>query len=409
MSKAKLVITAVVIEGRSQSEVARAYGVSKGWVSKLIARWRAEGEAAFQARSRRPRSSPRATDPATVDLVLELRKKLTEAGLDAGADTLGWHLAHHHQVTLSRATINRILTRAGAVVAEPAKRPKSSYIRFQAEQPNETWQSDFTHYRLTRPDGTLGADTEIITWLDDHSRYALHTSAHPCITAPIVLATFTKTAAQHGYPATTLTDNGMVYTVRFAGGKGGRTQLENELRRRGIQQKNSRPNHPTTCGKVERFQQTMKNWLRAQPDQPATIGQLQALLDRFQDEYNHRRPHRSLPHHATPATVYAAAPKAVPSTDRAADTHDRVRHDKIDDTGAVTLRVNGRLHHIGIGRTHARTPVVLLVHDLHVRVVAAATGELLRELIIDPRRDYQPRGLPPGPPPGKRNSRTHDL
>src|SRR3954471_16427270 len=107
MSKAKLVITAVVIEGRSQSEVARAYGVSKGWVSKLIARCRAEGEAAFQARSRRPRTSPRATDPATVDLVLELRTKLTEAGLDAGADTLGWHLAHHHRVTPSRATINR--------------------------------------------------------------------------------------------------------------------------------------------------------------------------------------------------------------------------------------------------------------------------------------------------------------
>src|SRR3954453_7630562 len=166
MSKAKLVITAVVIEGRSQSEVARAYGVSKGWVSKLIARWRAEGEAAFQARSRRPSSSPRATDPATVDLVLQLRKKLTEAGLDAGADTLGWHLTQHHQVRLSRATINRILTRHGAVVAEPAKRPKSSYVRFQAEQPNETWQSDFTHYRLTRPDRTLGPDTQIITWLD---------------------------------------------------------------------------------------------------------------------------------------------------------------------------------------------------------------------------------------------------
>ena len=397
MSKAKLVITAVVVEGRSQSEVATTYGVSKGWVSKLIARWRAEGEAAFQARSRRPRSSPKATDPATVDLVLQLRKRLTEAGLDAGADTLGWHLTQHHQVTLSRATINRILTRAGAVVPEPAKRPKSSYVRFQAEQPNETWQSDFTHYRLTRPDGTPGRDTEIITWLDDHSRYALHISAHPCITAPIVLATFTATAAQHGYPASTLTDNGMVYTVRFAGGRGGRTQLENELRRLGVRQKNSRPNHPTTCGKVERFQQTMKNWLRAQPHQPATIGHLQALLDRFQDEYNHRRPHRSLPHHATPATAYAARPKAAPSTDRTADSHDRLRHDKIDDTGAVTLRVNGRLHHIGIGRTRARTPVLMLVHNLDVRIIDAATGELLRELTIDPTRDYQPLNTPTTP------------
>ena len=162
-------------------------------------------------------------------------------------------------------------------------------------------------------------------------------------------------------------------------------------------QKNSRPNRPTTCGKVERFQQTMKNWLRAQPTQPATTDQLQALLDTFTAECNQRRPHRSLPHRATPATAYTARPKATPSADRTGDTHDRVRTDRIDATGCVTLRVNGRLHHIGIGRTHAQTHVLLLVQDLHVRVIGAATGELLRELTIDPARDYQPTGRPPGP------------
>ena len=399
MSRARLVITAVTVEKRSVAHVVAEYGVSRSWVYELIARYRAEGEAAFEPRSRAPHTSPSATPRETVQLVLQLRKALTEQGLDAGADTIGWHLGQHHRVTLSRATINRILVRHGAVTPEPAKRPKSSYVRFQAEQPNETWQSDFTHYRLTRSDGGPGAGTEIITWLDDHSRYALHISAYRQITAPIVLSTFTTAAALYGYPASTLTDNGMVYTVRFAGGKGGRTKLEAELRRLGIVQKNSRPNHPTTCGKIERFQQTMKNWLRAQPNQPATLDELQDLIDTFRDEYNQRRPHRSLPHQATPATAYASRPKAGPSTDRTDDTHDRVRHDKIDDTGAVTLRVNGRLHHIGIGRTHARTPVILLVQDLHVRVVAAATGELLRELIIDPRRDYQPRGLPPDPAP----------
>ena len=147
MSKRRLVITAV-LAGSSQSEVARTYGVSQGWISRLLARYRAEGEAAFEPRSRAPRTSPTATPSATVDLVLRLRKQLTEAGLDAGADTLDWHLRHHHSVELSRATINRILTRAGAVTPDPAKRPKSSYIRFEAQQPNETWQSDFTHYRL---------------------------------------------------------------------------------------------------------------------------------------------------------------------------------------------------------------------------------------------------------------------
>ena len=262
--------------------------------------------------------------------------------------------------------------------------------------PNETWQSDFTHYRLAS-----GADSEIITWLDDHSRYALHVSAHPRITAPIVVATFSQAAGLHGNPASTLTDNGMVYTTRFAGGRGGRNHLEHELRRRHVAQKNSRPNHPTTCGKVERFQQTLKKWLLAQPIQPGTLAELQALIDVFVPAYNHHRPHRSLPHRATPATAYAARPKATPAADRRADTHDRVRTDRIDKTGCVTLRVAGRLHHIGVGRTHAGTHVLLLVQDLHVRIVDAATGELLRELTIDPTRDYQPTRRPPGPTPKK--------
>ncbi|MCZ2817420.1 IS481 family transposase [Modestobacter sp. VKM Ac-2984] len=397
MSKARLVITAVEVEGRSPAEVIEAYGVSRSWLYELLARYRAEGDAAFEPRSRRPRSSPAATAPATVELVLRLRKELAESGLDAGADTIGWHLTHRHQTNLSRATIHRILTRAGAVTPEPAKRPKSSYIRFAADQPNETWQSDFTHYRLINPDGTPGADIEIITWLDDHSRLALHVTAHVRITGPIVLKTFRQATDLHGYPASTLTDNGTVYTTRFAGGRGGRNHLEHELRRLGITQKNSRPNHPTTCGKVERFQQTLKKWLLARPDQPATLTALQALIDVFVDTYNCHRPHRSLPHRATPTTAYTARPKAGPGADRSRDTHDRVRTDRIDSTGCVTLRLAGRLHHIGVGRTHYGTHVLLLVQDLNVRVIDASTGELLRELTIDPARDYQPTGRPPGP------------
>ena len=161
MSKRRLVITAV-LAGTSQSEVARTYGVSQGWISRLMARYRVEGQSAFEPRSRAPKTHPRATADAVVELVLQLRKQLTEAGLDAGADTIGWHLTHHHRLTLSRATINRILIRHGAATPDPSKRPRSSYIRFEAEQPNETWQSDFTHYRLSHPDGTPGADVEII-------------------------------------------------------------------------------------------------------------------------------------------------------------------------------------------------------------------------------------------------------
>jgi transposase InsO family protein len=408
MSKRRLVVTAV-LTGQSQSEVARTYGVSQGWVSKLMARYRLEGEAAFEPLSRAPASSPGATPRETVELILRLREELTEAGLDAGADTIGWHLTHHHATTLSRATINRILVRAGTVTPDPAKRPKSSYLRFEAEQPNECWQSDFTHYRLA--DGTRhvthrggirrieeGTDVEILTWLDDCSRYALSVTAHAPVTGPIVLTSFRTTAATHGFPASTLTDNGRVFTVRLFGGTPGRNHLEHELRERNITQKNGKPNHPQTQGKIERFQQTLKKWLRAQPRQPATLAELQALLNEFTDLYNTRRPHRSLPHRTTPATIYTTLPKATPSTDRSADTHDRVRHDKIDKAGSVTLRIAGRLRHIGVGRTYARTDIILLVQDLHVTIVNAATGEILRDLIIDPRKDYQPTGRPPGPP-----------
>jgi transposase InsO family protein len=393
MSKARLVITAVTVEKRPVGEVARAYGVARSWICTLLARYRAEGEAAFEPRSRRPKSSPSAIADATVALIIELRKDLAGQGLDAGPDTIAWHLARHHRVRVSAATVARYLARHGLVVPEPRKRPKSSYIRFQAAQPNECWQADFTHYPLAR-----GTGTEILTWLDDHSRLALRVTAWNRVTGPIVLAEFRASVAAYGAPASTLTGNGMVFTTRLSGGRGGRNSFEHELRRLGVKQKNGKPNYPQTQGKVERFQQTLKNWLAAQDPQPATLAQLQALLDAFTSYYNTRRPHKSLPARATPAAAYAARPKAAPG-DRSADTHDRVRTDKIGSTGTVTLRHGGRLYHIGIGRAHAGTEILLLVQDLHVRIVAATTGELLRELTLDPNRNYQPTGRPPGPKP----------
>jgi transposase InsO family protein len=396
MTSIRLVITAMVVENRPVAQVAAEYGVSTSWLYELLARYRREGESVFEPRSRRPASNPNATSLEVVDLIVRLRKELTDQGLDAGPDTICWHLAHHHGTTVSRATVSRHLSARGLVVPEPKKRPKSSYIRFEAAMPNECWQSDFTHYRLTRPDGRPGADTEILSWLDDCSRFALRITAHHRVTGSIVLSEFTKTVAEHGIPASTLTDNGMVFTTRLSGGKGGRNQLETELRRLGVDQKNGRPWHPQTQGKVERFQQTMKKWLRAQPNQPATIASLQTGLDAFVIEYNQRRPHRSLEHRATPATVYTSRPKATPG-DRTDDTHDRVRHDRVDKAGKITLRHGGQLYSIGIGRTHTRTRVTVLVQDLDIRIIDAATGELLRELTLDTSKRYQGTGRPPGP------------
>jgi transposase InsO family protein len=388
-----LVITAVVVEGRSQSEVARTYGVSQPWISRLVARYRAEGQAAFEPRSRRPRTSPARLAQPTIDLIFELREKLSGRGLDAGPHTIAWHLKHHHGVIVSAASISRHLRAAGYITPAPNKRPKASYIRFAAQLPNERWQADFTHWWLA--DRT---HVEILCWIDDHSRYALFVTAHRRVTGPVVLTSFRKAVEHHGVPASTLTDNGMVFTTRLSGGKGGRNGLENELHRQGVVQINSTPNHPTTCGKVERFHQTLKKHLTTLP-RATTLDELQSQIDDFLDEYNHRRPHCSLPHRATPATAYAARPKAAPG--QRLDSHHRVRTDRVDDTGSITLRLAGRLHHIGVGRAHGRTHVLMLIQDLEVRIIDAATGELIRQLTIDPTRDYQPRKVPCGRPKKK--------
>jgi transposase InsO family protein len=201
MSKARLVITAVTVEKRPVSEVARAYGVARSWVYALLARYQDEGEAAFEPRSRRPKTSPSAISREAAGLIVRLREELAGQGLDAGPQTVAWHLEQHHQLKVSAATVSRYLALAGLVTPDPSKRPKSSYIRFEADMPNECWQSDFTHYPLAG-----GAGTEILTWLDDHSRYALSVPAHSRVTGPAVLQAFREACAQHGIPASTLTD-----------------------------------------------------------------------------------------------------------------------------------------------------------------------------------------------------------
>jgi transposase InsO family protein len=394
VSKARLVITAVVVEERRPAEVAVSYGVARSWVYELVARYRAEGEKAFGPRSRRPHSSPRTTPSATVELVLAIRDRLVTDGLDAGADTIIWHLAHDHQTTISRATVHRLLRRHDRITPQPKKRPRSSYVRFQADLPNECWQADFTHWRLT--DNT---DVEILCWIDDHSRYAISVTAHRRVTGPIVVDTFTNALETHGVPASTLTDNGMVFTTRLSGGKGGRNGFETLLDGLHVTQKNSRPNHPTTCGKVERFHQTLKRWLAAHPT--AAIDELQAALDQFIDEYNQQRPHRSLGDR-TPIAAYHARPKAAPTGSH--QTHYRVRRDRVSH-GNVSLRVGGQLHHIGLGRHLHGTPILMLIDDLDVRVIHT-TGEIIRALTIDPQRRYHGTGQPPAGPPGPRKTRT---
>ncbi|MBA2444703.1 MAG: IS481 family transposase, partial [Nocardioidaceae bacterium] len=310
MSKAQLVITAVTVEGRSKSEVARDYGVSRSWVQQLVKRFRIEGVTAYQPRSRRPHTSPQAVSGEVEDLIIRLRKELSKKGLDAGAETIRVHLARRTESSSPAgeslpavSTIWRILSRRGFVTAQPQKRPRSSWQRFCAEQPNERWQADTTHWRLAD-----GSDVEILNIIDDHSRLNIASHARRVTLGPHVVASFGEAFARWGIPASVLTDNAAIFTAKQRGQS--RVALEVELGLRGVRLSHSRPYHPQTCGKVERFHQTQKKWLTAQRPAP-TVATLQRQLDRFGVYYNTVRPHRALSRR-TPAQAYTARPKAVP-------------------------------------------------------------------------------------------------
>lgn len=392
MSLAELVIVSVKVEGRSKSEVARDYNISRYWVQQLVKRYEDEGEAAFRPKSRRPHTNPRSISLDLEDRIVRLRKDLSKRGLDAGAETIRAHLEAAGTDRLpSTSTIWRVLTRRGFVTPQPRKRPKGAGTRFCAEMPNERWQADTTHWHLA--DGT---DVEILNIIDDHSRLNLHAKARPTTTGTDVLTSFRAAFRRYGIPASVLTDNGAIFTGKPR--RGGRVALEIELDLLGVRFHHSRPYHPQTCGKVERFHQTQKKWLAAQ-QAPTTLTDLQRQLDRFRRYYNTVRPHRAVGRR-TPEQAYLARPKATPAKP-SIPVHYRVRRDKTDTSGVFTLRYDSRLRHIGLGREHARKRVLVLIADRYIRAVDAETGELLRELTLDPTKDYQPLGRPPGPPPRK--------
>lgn len=376
MGRARYLVEAMVVEGRSPSQLARTHGVARSWLYKLLARFREGGYPALEPRSRRPRRSPRQSSPVVVAEILRVRQELTRSGLDAGPQTILYHLEQSLPELPSAATVWRILKRQGLIEPQPYKRPKASFIRFQAQLPNETWQCDATSWRLAD-----GSPVEILNLEDDHSRLFLNSVAYPTVKAHDVVDCFFATAANYGLPASFLSDNAAVFS---GSSRRGKVPLEVELESRGIEVKHSTPYHPQTCGKVERLHQTLKKFLAQQP--PATsLPLLQAQLDTFRDYYNQRRPHRALGRQ-TPLSVFNSKLKARPQPPEP-PIHYRVRRDRIDAHGAVTLRYLGRLRHIRVGAIHRNRKVHLLVAGAEVRIVTT-DGELLREVEMDAERLY---------------------
>ena len=394
MSKHRVAVLKVVAAQSSVTAAAAACGISRQHLHRLLRRYREGGLDDLEPRSRRPHTSPHGTSGIVRDRITALRRELTAGGLDAGPATIAWHLEREGMAAPSTSTIRRVLHAAGLVVPEPRKRPRSAWIRFEAAAPNAVWQAAFTHWALAD-----GSEVEIVSWLDDHSRYLLGCAACGRVAGDDVVATFTAAGTAHGWPAATLTDNGAVYTSRFTGGRNG---FEYLLAWLGVRQKNGAPGHPQTQGKVERFHQTLKRWLAQQPA-AASVPALQAQLDTFRPIYNERRPHRAIGRR-TPAAAYAATPPAHPAG-RGAPGHFRLRYDTTDRTGAITLRRAGRLHHLRVGAAHAGRRVLAIVDEREVTVVALDTGELLSTHRIEPDRGYwRNTRRDPGRWPGSRQT-----
>jgi transposase InsO family protein len=380
MELGRFLIETHVRTGRPIAELAAAHGVHRSWLYKLLGRYREHGDVGLVPGSRRPHTSPTRVADRYDEAVVALRKELTDSGFDAGAETIRYHLTQRHGHAPSTSTIWRILKARGFVTPQPHKRPKSSWVRFQADLPNQCWQADVTHVRLA--DGT---ELEVLNIIDDHSRLCVASQAMARVRSVDVVRVLHKAAQRWGYPEEFLTDNGAIFTATSRGNDLG--AIEPELFSLGIRSKHSRPYHPQTCGKIERFHQTLKKHL-AKQNHAVTKKQLQGQLDRFVAYYNQIRPHRAIGRRP-PLDAFTAREHARPRGPIIDCAGYRVRHDRIDTSGSLTLRHNGRLHHIGIGRAYAGWRVVMLVAGLEIRIVTL-DGNQLRRLTLNPENDYQP-------------------
>jgi transposase InsO family protein len=354
----------------------RDVGITPKTFYKWAARYREEGLAGLEERSRRPHRSPGRISPLYEDAIVEYRKRLAGAGLDCGAGTIHWHLCRDGTVRPpSEATIWRVLVRRGFVTPEPDKRPRASWRRFEASTPNEWWQIDACDWQLAE-----GTRVQILNLIDDHSRLCVTSMAVASATTELAWEAFSAAAARYGLPAGCLSDNGLVFSGRL---RGFEVHFEVQLRAAGVRPITSRPFHPQTCGKVERFQQTLKKWLTAHLRYATSLVALQRQLEEFREYYNLHRPHRGIGRR-TPWERWSAAPAAVASS-TALPAPDQRRRLNVTPEG----RVEYHPWQIAVGREHTGQVAEVLLSGTRVSVFIA--GRLVRDFELDTTRHYQPR------------------
>jgi transposase InsO family protein len=359
------------------SVLCRELEISRQTFYKYRKRFRQEGPAGLVERSRRPQSSPALITADLEDEIVRLRKELP---LDNGAQTIAYHLERAGWAAPSVSTIHRALVRRGLVTPQPQKRPRSAWRRFEWPQPNDAWQIDATCWTLSS-----GREMWIMDILDDHSRVVTAARVATSPTSDAAWQAFCDGVDRYGLPAHVMSDNGACFTARYL--SGGECEFEENLAALGIRHLLSSPAHPQTCGKLERFHQTLKRWLRTQPLARRPI-HLQRQLDEFLAFYNQQRPHRAL-QGATPAERWNASTPAAPG--EPLKPSPRASLHTVGSTGHIAWR----RYQIGVGSPLARQQVLVIARGDNLTVFGH-TG-LIRRLTLDRSRRYQPSGLPPGP------------
>jgi len=351
------------------SEFCRDHQISRDRFYEYQARYAAEGEAGLVPRSRAPNTVANKTSPEVEDLIVSMRKQLDDDGLDAGAETVRWHLEQAGVTVPHVATVYRILVRRGFVVPEPKKAPSKQLQRFVAEYVNGMWQTDSTDYELAD-----GSDVDIVNIIDDHSRVCPRSHAFEgSTTGSDVWDTFVEAFAVYGIPEWVLSDNGPDFTSKLFRGN---------LAAIRVKTTNSRPYHPQTNGKVERFHQTLKKWLNAR-DTPGTVQELQVLLDTFIDIYNNDRPHRGIGRR-TPMSVFTTDPKTGPDAYSVLD-QTTVHNNTVDKAGRVEIPGPAA---ITIGNRYSGETATTIRTGNHAYVFI--DNQLVRKLVIDPTKRSQP-------------------
>jgi transposase InsO family protein len=366
----------------SVSRVCAELGISRDTYYRYRHRFEESGWFGLLPRSTRPARSPGQTSPELESLIVGVRAELIEQGWDAGARSIHARLLRTGIEGLPTArTVHRVLVRAGAVEPEPAKRPRSSFIRFEHAQPNGCWQIDGTGWHLA--DATLVC---ILRVIDDHSRMILATRAADAETTENAWACVESAIGRYGPPAMLLSDGSSAFTSRRK--RGGISDFEARLRGLGVNPVVSSPYHPQTCGKKERDWQPLKKWLAVQPA-ASTMAQLQQLLDAYDVLFNTQRPHQGI-QGQTPAERFAATEKARPST-RPVPAPCRVTHPTAADRGRIEL---GNGYRLCLGSEWAGTRVTVVRDDLDV--VILKDSHIIARHRIDPTRKDQRSGRPRG-------------